>query len=145
MTVSKAVNIQIAVKTIFKQKGCLEELLEVRSDEDAINQLGQLFKQIGGCPEKEPILLVLDDVWSPGLEAFVQKFRFKEIPEYKILVTSRFASELHCGYKLKILNDQDAKDLFCHSAFPSGSEHPKISDETVNKVRIRNLLSFSFY
>lgn len=136
MTVSKAVNIQITVETIFKQKGCLDELLQVRSDEDAVNQLGQLLKRIGGGPVKDPILLVLDDVWSPGLEAFVQKFRFKEIPEYKILVTSRFASKLHWEYKLKLLSDEDAKELFCHSAFPSGSEHPKISDETVNKVRI---------
>lgn len=134
VTVSKAVNIQIAVKTIFKQKGCLDDLLEFRSDEDAINQLGQLLKQIGGGPDKDPILLVLDDVWSPGLEAFVQKFRFKEIPEYKILVTSRFESKLHLEYKLKLLDDKDAKDLFCHSVFPSGSEHPKISDKTVNKV-----------
>ncbi|KAK1373586.1 RPW8 domain-containing protein [Heracleum sosnowskyi] len=134
VTVSKAVNIQIAVKTIFKQKGCLDDLLKFQSDEDAINQLGQLLKQIGGGPDKDPILLVLDDVWSPGLEDFVQNFRFKEIPEYKILVTSRFASDLHVVYKLKLLNDQDAKVLFCHSVFPSGSEHPKISDKTVNQV-----------
>ncbi|KAK1400703.1 hypothetical protein POM88_000308 [Heracleum sosnowskyi] len=55
VTISKAVNIQIAVKTIFKQKGCLDELLEFRSDEDAINQLGQFLKQIGGEPDKDPI------------------------------------------------------------------------------------------
>jgi len=52
---------------------------EFQSDEDAINELGLLFRNIS----MYPILLVLDDVW-PGSEGLVDKFRF-QLPDYKIL------------------------------------------------------------
>ncbi|KAJ1419102.1 P-loop containing nucleoside triphosphate hydrolase [Sesbania bispinosa] len=61
------------------------EVSEFQSDEDATNRLGPLLRQVG----RNPILLVLDDVW-PGSEWLVEKFKFNK-PDYKILVTSRVA------------------------------------------------------
>ncbi|KAK0606118.1 hypothetical protein LWI29_034274 [Acer saccharum] len=49
------------------------------------------------------MLLVLDDVWS---ESLVQKFMF-ELPNYKILVTSRSVfPQFGSGHQLKPLNDE---------------------------------------
>lgn len=139
VTVSKTVNIKVIVQRIFQQKGCLGDLLEVQSSEDAINQLGQLLRKIRGGPDGDPILLVLDDVWSPGLESLIHKFKFKGIPGYKILVTSRFDPHgFNTIYRLKLLNHQDATRLFRHSAFPPESNHPHVSDGIVNEVRIMN-------
>ncbi|XP_074323288.1 putative disease resistance protein At5g66900 isoform X2 [Apium graveolens] len=110
----------------------LDELLEIQDDEDAMNQLGQLLKKIGTA-DKNPILLVLDNVWSPGLEHFVRRFMFKGIPGYKILVTSRFISKFHYMYELNLLNDQDAEHLLRHLVSPGGTLM-SITDETLNKV-----------
>lgn len=136
VTVSKAVNIKVIVQKIFQQKGCLDQLLEVQEDEDAIIQLGNLLKGIGGGPKQDPILLVLDDVWSPGLESLVDKFKFTGIHGYKILVTSRFdpPKSQPDVCRLSLLNHQDAKDLFCYYAFPPGSCHPRPSDGLVNEI-----------
>ena len=81
----------------------------------------------------DPILLVLDDVWS-GSEDHIEKFKF-QIPNYKILVTSRsvFPEFSTSTYRLKFLKDKDALDLFCHWAFPNGNSY--IPNDLVNKVR----------
>ena len=79
-----------------------------------------------------PILLILDDVWS-GSESLVHKLKFT-LPDYKILVTSRFAfPRFDFTYRLKPLNDDDAMTLFHHSAFLQNG-NPYIPDDLVNKV-----------
>ena len=64
---------------------------------------------------KKPMLLVLDDVW-PGSEALVEKVKI-DIPDYKILVTSRieyprFGTKILLGQ----LDHNQAVALFTHYA-----------------------------
>ncbi|KAB1201831.1 hypothetical protein CJ030_MR8G004367 [Morella rubra] len=107
VTVSKTPNLKVIIQTLFGHKGN-DQVLEFQSDEDATNKLDCLLKQI-----KDPILLILDDVWS---ESFVKKFEFP-IPNYKILVTSRSAfPRFKFKYKLRPLNETDSMTLFRHSA-----------------------------
>lgn len=130
------------MRKLFQQKGCLDRLLDVHSDEDAINQLRHLLNSIGGGVDKKPILLVLDDVWSPVFRSLVDKFKFKGIPGYKILITSRYdPHKFQPVYKLKLLDHEDAKKLFCYYAFPSGRSQHHDLDGYVDKVRIKNLWS----
>lgn len=83
-----------------------------------------------------PILLILDDVWS-GSESLVDKLKFATFGDYKMLVTSRFAflrfGFRYCIYHLKPLNDGDALSLFHHFAFLQNGNH-YIPDDLVNKV-----------
>jgi hypothetical protein len=84
---------------------------EFHSDEDAINRLGVLLRQVG----KNPILLVLDDVW-PNSEGLVEKFKFK-MSDYKILVTSRVAfRRFGTPFPLDPLDHDHAVSLFHHFA-----------------------------
>lgn len=111
MAVSKTPNLKTIVQTLFEH--CGRRVPEFRSDEDAINRLGLLLRQVavGGSP----ILLVLDDVW-PGSETLVEKFKF-QISNYKILVTSRVAfPRFGSPYHLKPLDHDDAVSLFHHFA-----------------------------
>ncbi|RVX16257.1 putative disease resistance protein [Vitis vinifera] len=111
VTVSKVHNLKLIVRKLFEHNGF--RVPEFQTDEDAINQLEQLLKNQA---RKAPILLVLDDVWKEP-EFPLQKFAFK-IPEYRILVTSRYEfPSFGSTYKLKLLNDEDAMKLFRHSAF----------------------------
>ncbi|XP_031275561.1 probable disease resistance protein At5g66890 [Pistacia vera] len=115
VTVSKTPNVKVIVQKIFKHKDC--EVPELLTDEDAFNELGRLLNQI----QSEPILLVLDDVWS-GSESMVQNLKF-QLPDYKILVTSRFVfPQFGPGHNLKPLNEEDSMTLFNHSAvLPDGT------------------------
>ena len=82
---------------------------QIQTEEDAINQLPQLLNQIGS----NPILLILDDVWL-GSESLPEKFKF-DIPNYKILVTSRTAfPRFGFRYNLEPLNEVAAMKLFRH-------------------------------
>jgi hypothetical protein len=84
---------------------------EFQTDEDAINRLGLLLRQVG----RNPILLVLDDVW-PGSEGLVERFKF-QMPDYKILVTSRVAfRRFGAPYQLDPLDHDHAVSLFLHFA-----------------------------
>lgn len=130
--VSKTGNIKVIVQRIYRHKGY--QLPQIVDNHDAIFQLSLLFKKLGPAP----ILLVLDDVWSPGLESLVCEFMIEGIPQYKILVTSRFEPPAFrpTTYKLNSLKFEDAKDLFCHSAaLPKpGTGHAPVSDELVNEI-----------
>ena len=126
VTFSKRPNLKIIVQTLFEH--CGYQVPEFQSDEDAINRLGFLLRQIG----ESPILLVLDDVW-PGSESLVENFKF-QMPDYKILVTSRvafprFGPQIH----LDPLCYDDAITLFRHFALLNDSS-PYITDNLVQKV-----------
>ncbi|KAM1836741.1 hypothetical protein ACFX14_018630 [Malus domestica] len=81
---------------------------------DVVQELYQRMKsQETG---QNPLLLVLDDVWLKS-KSLLQKFDELELPNYKILVTSR--SEFPgfgTPYNLKALNDEDSMTLLRHSA-----------------------------
>ena len=108
--VSKKPNMNLIVQQLYQHKGYF--VPSFRDNEDALIKLEQLLKEIG----KEPILLVLDDVWS-GSESLIDKFNFK-IPEleYKILVTSRSSFRGFDTFELKLLCDENAIDIFQHYA-----------------------------
>lgn len=109
ITVSKTPNLKTIVETLFEHCGC--RVPEFQSDEDAINRLEVLLRHVG----RNPILLVLDDVW-PSSEALVEKFKI-QIPDYKILVTSRVAfPRFGTPCQLDKLDHDHAVALFSHFA-----------------------------
>ena len=127
VNVSKNPNLKVIVQRLFSHKS--DELLEFLSDEDAINQLEHLFNQIGPTP----ILLILDDVW-PGSESLIEKFRF-DIPDYKIMVTSRTAfPRFNSKYNLELLDHEHAMSLFHHHSAYLQDESSYIPEEYIEKV-----------
>eukprot|EP00261_Vitis_vinifera_P021431 XP_010652665.1 PREDICTED: probable disease resistance protein At5g66900 isoform X2 [Vitis vinifera] len=125
VTVSKTCDLIGIIKKLFWHNA--ERVQGFQSEEDAVNQLELMLKR---KVESGRILLVLDDVWS-GSKSVPDKFKF-QISKFKVLVTSRnefpgFGST----YNLKLLNEEDAKTLFCHSAIP---EDGMPSEELVNGI-----------
>lgn len=128
VTVSTETSLKGIGRNLFKHYGVND--FDFKSEEDAKNQIENLIKQKGSGKT----LLVLDDVW-PKSESVVKDLKF-DIPGYKILVTSRSSIPgSKSVYSLSLLNVQDAKTLFCHSAFPS-DQIPEyiVQDDLVNKV-----------
>lgn len=125
VTFSKTPNLKVIIKYMLHHKGYSNP--EFQTDEEAFNRLEQMLQQMGS----RPVLVVLDDVW-PGSESYIENFQF-DIPDYKILVTSRSIFPRFSPHKLKLLTDQDAKKLFLHSAFPQG-ESSRISVDIVNEM-----------
>ncbi|XP_027346552.1 protein DA1-related 5-like [Abrus precatorius] len=83
ITVGKTPNMRTIAQRLFEHNGY--DVPELRSPEDAYNKLEHLLKEIG----RSPVLVVFDDVW-PGFMSLLDNFLFP-IPNYTILVTSRFA------------------------------------------------------
>ncbi|KAK7268617.1 hypothetical protein RIF29_21319 [Crotalaria pallida] len=126
LTFGRIPKLNSIVQKLFQHTGY--QVPEPQSDDDAINQLEHLLKEIG----KSPILLVLDDVW-PGSESLVENFVF-QISGYKILVTSRFSIErFGPPYVLKPLGHNDATKLFRHSASLNQSKSD-VPDDVVKKI-----------
>eukprot|EP00261_Vitis_vinifera_P035366 XP_019076609.1 PREDICTED: probable disease resistance protein At5g66890 isoform X3 [Vitis vinifera] len=129
VTVSKTCDLIGIIKKLFWYNA--ERVQGFQSEEDAVNQLELMLKR---KVESGRILLVLDDVWS-GSKSVPDKFKF-QISKFKVLVTSRdefpgFGST----YNLKLLSEEDAKTLFCHSAIPEdGSSSSMPSEELVNGI-----------
>ncbi|XP_057759422.1 probable disease resistance protein At5g66900 [Arachis stenosperma] len=127
VTFSETPNLKNIVRTLFEHCGC--KVPEFQSDEDAINKLGILLRLVG----RSPILLVLDDVWQSS-EALVDKFRF-QIPDYKILVTSRVAFQrFGTPWPLEPLDHDDAVSLFRHSAQLNSKCSYMPDDNLVNEI-----------
>ena len=126
ITVSKTPNLEVILQKLLQLKD--SRIPELQNQDDALNQLEQYFRQIG----TDPILLILDDVWS-GFESKVDKLRFS-LPDYKILVTSRFEfPRFDFTYSLKPLNADDAMTVFCDFAFLE-NERTHIPDDIVHEV-----------
>ncbi|WVZ25251.1 hypothetical protein V8G54_003795 [Vigna mungo] len=122
----EAPKLSTIVERLFEHNGY--EKPQFQSDEGAVYQLENLLKQIG----KNPILLVLDGV-LPESASLVEKFVF-QIPNYKILVTSRFTIKgFGLPHVLKSLNEADALNLFRHSASLDQTSS-NIPDTIVQKV-----------
>ncbi|KHN42056.1 Putative disease resistance protein [Glycine soja] len=127
VTVSKTPNLKYIVETLFEHCGC--PVPKFQSDEDAINRLGVLLRLVG----KNPILLVLDDVW-PSSEALVEKFKI-DIPDYKILVTSRVSfPRFGTPCQLDKLDHDHAVALFCHFAQLNGKSSYMPDEKLVDEI-----------
>ncbi|GMI66000.1 N REQUIREMENT GENE 1.1 [Hibiscus trionum] len=127
VTVSKTPNLEVILKRLLHVMDHTG-VPEFQSEEDGLNHLERKLRHLA----LGPILLILDDVWS-GSESLVDKLKFK-LPDYKILVTSRFAfRRFDFTYYLKPLNDDDARTLFQHCAFLQ-NETPCIPEEIENRV-----------
>ncbi|KAM3709373.1 hypothetical protein ACJW31_02G167500 [Castanea mollissima] len=128
VTVSKTHNVKLIVQSLFNYKS-LWLGFQFQSDEDAIDSLPQLLNHIG----PDPILLILDDVWL-GSESLLEKFKF-DIPDYKILVTSRIAfPRFEFTYHLKPLINGDVMTLFRHStSLKEGSSYFP-PDEDIKRI-----------
>ncbi|KAB1199698.1 hypothetical protein CJ030_MR0G015468 [Morella rubra] len=125
---TKTPNLKVIVRNLLHHNGC--QVPEFQSDEEAITQLEHLLIEIR---QKNPILLILDDVWS-GSESLLEKFKF-HIPDYKILVTSRTAfPRFNCRYNLKPLKEEDAMILFRHSAILSDGSSDIPDEDIVKQV-----------
>ncbi|XP_054823426.1 probable disease resistance protein At5g66900 isoform X2 [Prosopis cineraria] len=106
---SETPNLNLIVRKLYQHNG--RPVPEPQNDEDAIDQLKLLLKQIG----ENPTLLVLDDVGDRS-ESLVDNF-VMQLRDYKILVTSRFAiRRFGTLHSLKPLGNEDAMKLFRHSA-----------------------------
>ena len=140
VTVSKTPNVKVIVQNLFRYKNT-QPMFQIQSDEDAIDQLPQLLNHIG----PDPILLILDDVWT-GSESLPEKFKL-DIPNYKILVTSRTAfPRFGFKYNLKPLNEVDAMKLFRHSLQDGSSDIPDgVSEEDVKKVLCQSVIYIYIY
>ncbi|XP_052204508.1 probable disease resistance protein At5g66900 isoform X2 [Diospyros lotus] len=127
-TFSNEPNLEVIVGKLFQRRGYTVAESDFPTEEDAFNQLERMLKETGS----DPILLVLDDVWS-GSEDHIMRFKFR-IPNSQILVTSRlvFPEFSTSTYRLESLKDKDAWDLFHHWAFPNGNS--SIPDYVVNKI-----------
>lgn len=131
--VTKSPNLKVIVQKLFHHKN--EQVPhEFPSDEDAINQLKQL---LNGMKQK-PILLILDDVWS-GSESLLKKFAF-DMPNYKILVTSRTAFPGFPRYNLEPLKGEAAMKLFRHLAILNDGSSYIPSEDIVEKVLGQSLI-----
>ncbi|XP_062102139.1 probable disease resistance protein At5g66900 isoform X2 [Humulus lupulus] len=109
VTVGKNPNLGLIAQELYQHKGY--SVSTFKENKDSELKLEQFLREIG----KEPVLLVLDDVWF-GSESLVDKFVF-QIPDYKILVTSRYPfPRFEHQYEMKPLSYEDAKAIFRHYA-----------------------------
>ncbi|KAJ7951603.1 Disease resistance protein [Quillaja saponaria] len=128
LTFSKTPNLEMIAQNLFKHKHY--EVPPFLCDEDIVNKMENLLRDIG-----EPILLVLDDVWS-GSEFIIKHLQLKLL-DYKILVTSRFAFQgFGNPYYLKPLTTEDATRLFRHfvpqlDSYCTTKQHKKLVKKIV--------------
>ena len=128
VNVSKTPNVKVIVQNLLNYKD-MQPNFQIQSDEDAIDQLSQMLNHL----RPNPILLILDDVWL-GSESLPEMFKF-DIPNYKILVTSRTAfPRFKFTYHLKPLDYVDAMTLFRHSASLHDGSSYVPAEEDVKKV-----------
>lgn len=137
VTYGKTPKLKTIVQKLYQHAGY--QVPEIKSDEDAVKQLKCLLYQIW-LKGVRPILLVMDDVWLES-ESLVNNFVFRA-PNYKILVTSRFAIErFGPPYILEPLGEPDAMELFRHSVSQNQSSSA-IPDEVVKQVLLSVLLNY---
>ncbi|MED6185313.1 hypothetical protein PIB30_055826 [Stylosanthes scabra] len=134
LTVSKTPNLKAIVQTLFEH--CEGRAPEFPTDDDAVNRLGNLLRRVRELTGR-PILLVLDDVWS-GTDVIVDKFKFTSIPDYKIVVTSRFVfPRFSTQFPLKPLENHDALSLFHHFTQAKDNTNSYKPDENLVQEIVR--------
>ncbi|XP_062010912.1 probable disease resistance protein At5g66900 [Rosa rugosa] len=111
ITISKRPNLDLVVQEL-RQSSMGSQVPTFESEVIAVRWLQEFLKGTG----ENPLLLVLDDVW-PGSESLLQKFDELKMPNYKILVTSRYEFPgFGSPHILEPLNYVDAMALFHDSA-----------------------------
>ncbi|KAK9948826.1 hypothetical protein M0R45_004386 [Rubus argutus] len=107
VTVSEKPNLCRIVEEMFQSTG--SQAPDLQNEANALTWLQEFLTETG----KDPLLLVLDDVWLGSSESLLDKCHEFKTSNYKILVTSRFRFPRFCSsYELDPLNDKDAMDLF---------------------------------
>ncbi|XP_010028299.1 probable disease resistance protein At5g66900 [Eucalyptus grandis] len=107
--VSKKLNLTDIVQKMIQHKNFPVPTIE--TEDSAVQYLQQLLEKIG----QNPVLLVLDDVWTES-KSFLDKFVFKKIKDYKIVVTSRYEfPDVDFVHHLNPLNEGEALQLFRRS------------------------------
>lgn len=119
-------SLSLVVQKLYEHKR--KDLPYPVNETNATDSLRELLNQL----RPDPILLVLDDVWE-GSESLVEKLLL-QIPDYKILVTSRSKlPRFGPPYHLNPLNDDDAMTLFCQLASLDSGNY-RIPNDIVEKV-----------
>ncbi|PRQ47858.1 putative powdery mildew resistance protein, RPW8 [Rosa chinensis] len=108
ITVSETPDFYLIVQRLYRSKG--NPAPTFKDDENALKLLRKFLKEEG----QNPLLLVLDDVWS-GSDSLLEKFEFK-MQDYKVLVTSRSEFRRFDSYALQSLDFDNAMKLFHHAA-----------------------------
>ncbi|XP_056164599.1 probable disease resistance protein At5g66900 isoform X2 [Syzygium oleosum] len=112
--VSKKLNLMDIVQKMMQHKNFPVPTIE--TEDRAVHYLQQLLERIG----QNPVLLVLDDVWSES-KSILDKFVFKKIKDYKIVVTSRYEfPDVSFVHHLNPLNNVEALELFHRSVTVDG-------------------------
>jgi hypothetical protein len=117
ITVSETPNLKNIVQKMFQDCEYEVPYLEDDDDDDAVRNLRSLLKKIG---ESCPVMLVLDNVCQ-GSESFVEAFKV-QVPDCKILITSRVKFPRFRTSFLKPLRVDDAVTLFRHFALTNDGE-----------------------
>ncbi|KAF8025812.1 hypothetical protein BT93_F2593 [Corymbia citriodora subsp. variegata] len=125
--VSKKLNLTDIVQKMFQHNSL--PVPGIETEESAVHHLQQLLEKIG----QNPVLLVLDDVWTES-ESFLDKFVFKKIKDYKIVVTSRYEfPDVDFVHHLKPLNNHEAQQLFRRSVTVT-DRSIDVSDDILEQV-----------
>ncbi|PKI78436.1 probable disease resistance protein At5g66900 [Punica granatum] len=130
---SKSPDFMVMVHKMIQSHHKGVEVPDIETEADAVYQLQLLLTQMGDGP----VLLILDDVPSHS-KSLLEKFVFNKLPDYKILVTSRFEfPSFGPAHQLSRLNHEDAQKLFLHSAVPQfGSPQAPNEDLTEKMVEL---------
>ncbi|KAL3722208.1 hypothetical protein ACJRO7_034559 [Eucalyptus globulus] len=126
--VSKKPTLTDIVRKMFQHNSL--DVPEIVTEDDAVRCLQQLLIIIG----ENPVLLVLDDVWTDSQSIF-EKFVFKRIKHYKIVVTSRYEfPNVDLVHHLNPLPHGEALELFRRSVAVDGRSFIAPDDELWDKI-----------
>ncbi|KAF8025813.1 hypothetical protein BT93_F2594 [Corymbia citriodora subsp. variegata] len=126
--VSKKANLIDIVQKMFRHKGV--KLCRIETEDDAVRYLQQLLIRIG----KDPVLLVLDDVWIES-QSIIEKFVFKKIKHYRIVVTSRYEFPIYRPvHHLNPLTHVEALELFHQSVIVDDTSLDAPDDEILDQI-----------
>ncbi|KAL3722206.1 hypothetical protein ACJRO7_034557 [Eucalyptus globulus] len=126
--VSKKPTLTDIVRKMIQHNGL--DVPEIVTEDDAVRCLQQLLIIIG----ENPVLLVLDDVWTDSQSIF-EKFVFKKIKHYKIVVTSRYEfPNVDLVHHLNPLPHEEALELFRRSVTVDGRRLVAPDDELWDKI-----------
>ncbi|XP_039157802.1 probable disease resistance protein At5g66900 isoform X3 [Eucalyptus grandis] len=126
--VSKKPTLTDIIRKMIQHNGL--DVPEIVTEDDAVRYLQQLLIKIG----QNPVLLVLDDVWTDS-QSIIEKFVFKKIKHYKIVVTSRYEfPNVDLVHHLNPLPHEEALELFRRSVTVNGRRLVAPDDELWDKI-----------
>ncbi|KAL3722211.1 hypothetical protein ACJRO7_034562 [Eucalyptus globulus] len=126
--VSKRANLIDIVQKMCCHKGF--RIPPIETEDDAVRCLQKLLISIG----QDPVLLVLDDVWTNS-QSIIEKFVFKKIKHYKIVVTSRYEFPAYRPvHHLNPLTHSEALELFRRSVTVDDTSMDAPDDELLDQI-----------